>query len=112
MNPVSSGSFVDASVAIHHLVTDDFKVDVLKTWKSPQTNAVYPAQWRVQVHPLSIDLTVSPNLSDQEMQTLKSSSVTYWEGSVILQCTKQELPINGQGYVELTGYAGPFDAPM
>jgi len=112
MNPVSSGSVVDASGAIHHLVKDDFKVDVLKTWKSPQTNAVYPTQWRVQIHPLSIDLTVSPNLSDQEMQTLKSSGVTYWEGSVILKGTKQELPINGQGYVELTGYAGPFDAPM
>jgi len=66
----------------------------------------------VQIHPLSIDLTVSPNLSDQEMQALKSSGVTYWEGSVILKGTKQELPISGQGYVELTGYAGPFDAPM
>ncbi len=112
INPASSGSFVDAFGAIHHLVKEDFKVDVLKTWKSPQSKAVYPAQWRVQIHPLSIDLTITPNLPDQEMQALRSTGVTYWEGSVILKGSKQELPINGQGYVELTGYAGSFDAPM
>jgi predicted secreted hydrolase len=112
VSPVSSGSFIDASGSLLHLDKDDFKVDVLKTWKSPGSRTVYPARWRVQVHPLFIDLTVFPNLADQEMQTLKSTGVTYWEGSVGLKGTKQGQAIKGQGYVELTGYAGSFDAPM
>jgi predicted secreted hydrolase len=112
VSPVSSGSFIDASGSLLHLDKDDFKVDVLKTWKSPGSRAVYPAGWRVQIHPLFIDLTVFPNLADQEMQTLKSTGVNYWEGSVGLKGSKQGQTIKGQGYVELTGYAGPFDAPM
>jgi predicted secreted hydrolase len=38
--------------------------------------------------------------------------VTYWEGSVSLSGTKAGRVVEGAGYVELTGYAKPFDAPM
>jgi predicted secreted hydrolase len=112
LSPVSSGTFVDAFGATRHLANDDFKLEVLETWKSPTSNAVYPAKWRLLIFPLSIQLTIVPNLADQEMQTLKSTGVTYWEGSVSLKGTKEGFAIIGQGYVELTGYAGSFDAPM
>ncbi|MGD8212334.1 MAG: lipocalin family protein [Desulfobacterales bacterium] len=46
------------------------------------------------------------------MQTSGSTGVTYWEGSVSARGTKGENQINGQGYVELTGYAERFDRPM
>jgi predicted secreted hydrolase len=38
--------------------------------------------------------------------------VVYWEGSVRAEGTHDEKTIGGVGYVELTGYAQPFDAPM
>jgi predicted secreted hydrolase len=44
------------------------------------------------------------------MQTSASTGVTYWEGSVSAKGTKGGSPIAGQGYVELTGYVGPFAA--
>ena len=112
VSPVSSGTFVDAIGEAHHLTNDDFNLEVLETWKSPNSNAEYPAKWRLQIFPLSMQLTILPNLADQEMQTLKSTGVTYWEGSVSLKGTKEGLAMIGQGYVELTGYAGPFDAPI
>lgn len=112
LSPLSSGTFVDAIGEARHLANDDFNIEVLETWKSPKSNAVYPAKWRLQIFPLSIQLTIFPNLADQEMQTLKSTGMTYWEGSVSLKGTKDGLAMIGQGYVELTGYAGPFDARM
>ena len=59
-----------------------------------------------------MDLMISPNLADQEMKTKESIGVTYWEGSVSVRGIKNGRQINGQGYVELTGYAKSFDAPL
>jgi len=73
---------------------------------------VYPSRWRLRIFPYSLDLTISPNLPDQEMQTSGSTGVTYWEGSVSIKGTRGADQINGQGYVELTGYAEGFDRPM
>ncbi len=91
---------------------DEFEVTVHNTWKSPHSNAVYPAGWRLQIFPSLLDLTIVPNLADQEMQTSGSTGVIYWEGSVSVKGTRAGQPVAGQGYVELTGYARPFDAPL
>ena len=112
IHPASSGSRVDANGEVLHLAQDDFSVNVSKTWKSRETDAVYPAHWRIQIPSLALDLAISPNLPDQEMQTLQSTGVIYWEGSVSLTGTKQGQSLTGQGYIELTGYARPFDAPI
>jgi predicted secreted hydrolase len=61
---------------------------------------------------LSIDIIIAPNLLDQEMRTLESTNITYWEGSVEVSGTVGGRAIDGKGYVELTGYAKPFDAPL
>jgi predicted secreted hydrolase len=46
------------------------------------------------------------------MRTTGSTGVTYWEGSVSIDGTKNKHAVKGDGYVELTGYAGVFDAPL
>ena len=112
IHPASSGSRVDANGEVLHLAQDDFSVNVSKTWKSRETDAVYPAHWRIQIPSLALDLAISPNLPDQEMQTLQSTGVIYWEGSVSFTGTKQGQFLTGQGYIELTGYARSFDAPI
>ena len=40
-------------------------------------------------------------LEDQEMRL----SVRYWEGAVDVAGKRDQLPVKGRGYVELTGYA-------
>ncbi|MCA9480321.1 MAG: hypothetical protein KC545_08175, partial [Nitrospira sp.] len=37
-----------------------------------------------------------------------STGVTYWEGAVDVTGTWQGRPVDGRGYVELTGYAMPY----
>jgi predicted secreted hydrolase len=112
LHPASSGTFVDPTGRARHLAESDFKVTVLDTWKSRQSKARYPSRWRLQIAPLSIDVTITSNLPDQEMRTPGSTGVTYWEGSVAIDGTKNKHPVNGEGYVELTGYTGAFDAPL
>jgi len=111
-SPASSGTFIDVSGKPRHLTKDDFRVDVLDSWKSPRSQAVYPVHWRLTVFPLAIQLTAKANISDQEMQTQTTTGVTYWEGSISINGSVGKYPVKGSGYVELTGYAKSFNAPM
>ena len=112
ISPVSGGTFVDPVGRSTVLGKDDIAVTTLDTWKSSHSKAVYPSRWRLQVLPYTLDLFIFPNLADQEMLTSESTDVTYWEGSVSIRGTKEATPIQGLGYVELTGYAEGFDVPM
>jgi predicted secreted hydrolase len=47
---------------------------------------------------------VTPLMADQELRTSRSTQVTYWEGAVAVSGATQGRTIQGQGYVELTGY--------
>jgi predicted secreted hydrolase len=108
----SSGTFIDISGRPRPLTKDDFRVDVLDTWKSPRSRAVYPVHWRLTVFPLAIQLTAKANIPDQEMQTQATTGVTYWEGSISIKGSVGKFPVKGSGYAELTGYAQSFNAPM
>ena len=108
----SSGTFIDRSGRPQHLTREDFSVAALQQWKSPRSNAVYPTAWRLNIMPLSIELTIAANLSDQEMMTAESTGAIYWEGSVSATGSVAERPVTADGYVELTGYAKGFRAPL
>jgi predicted secreted hydrolase len=112
IEPTSSATVIGQKDLKRHLHSDDFKVTVLETWKSPNSKAVYPAAWRLQIFPESLELMIKPNLADQEMLTIGSTGTIYWEGSVSAAGTKGGKPLTGVGYIELTGYAEPFNAPM
>lgn len=104
----SSGTFVRSTGEKSHLKTEDFTVEVLDRWKSPRSGALYPSRFNIQVVSLGLDLLVIPNLADQELVTTGTTQVTYWEGSVSVQGRSGDNPVTGVGYVELTGYAKPF----
>jgi predicted secreted hydrolase len=112
VSPASSGTFVDVSGKATHLPADAFQVEVLDHWQSSHSKAHYPSGWRLKVGIVDLDLTVVPQLADQEMRTPETTGVTYWEGSVSVSGASRGEPLTGVGYVELTGYEKPFDAPL
>lgn len=112
LNPASSGTYIRSDGKTKHLFSHDIEVTVTDTWNSPNSRAVYPARWRLKIPSLFLDLNIASNLADQEMRTDESTGVTYWEGSVSIRGSNGQSQINGQGYVELTGYAKDFDAPL
>jgi predicted secreted hydrolase len=109
LDPASSGTYVDPLGVPRHLERGRFEVDVLDSWRSKRSGAVYPSVWRVKVPLAGIDVVVSSNLPDQEMRPADLTGITYWEGSVAAKGTKGAGAIEGQGYVELTGYARPLE---
>ena len=112
ISAVSGGTFVDPDGNTRSIGKDEFAVTVGDTWKSPYSKAVYPSRWHIRILPYALDLTIIPNLADQEMQTSESTGVIYWEGSVSIKGKRDANQISGQGYVELTGYDESFDLPM
>jgi predicted secreted hydrolase len=56
-----------------------------------------------------IELEIEPAFSNQELITNRSTRVTYWEGAVQARGSFQNKPARGQGYVEMTGYAGKLN---
>jgi predicted secreted hydrolase len=108
-HPASSGTLVNVLGEALHLSKEDFKIQIVKKWKSPRTGAAYPCCWRFRVMPLNMDLNVSCDLYDQELITRKSTQVIYWEGSVSAKGSRAGNPLEGKGYAEMTGYATSFD---
>jgi predicted secreted hydrolase len=76
-------------------------------WLSPRSGASYPMGWTLEVPAEEIQLTVTPQLLDQEMDCRQTTMNVYWEGAVSIQGTHHGRAVAGQGYVELCGY-GPW----
>lgn len=79
---------------------------VLDYWTSPVTRVTYPSGWRLEISDpaLHASLTLQPELKNQELVTLQSTGNTYWEGAVSIQGQSGGHTVQGEGYVELTGY--------
>jgi len=105
-SPFSAGTFLPASGPPRPIAWKDVVLQPRTTWTSPKSKAAYPAVWSLAVAPLSLDVTISPLLADQELVTAQSTQVTYWEGACRVEGTRDGRPIAGRAYVEMTGYAG------
>ena len=103
VDPVSAGTFIDAAGQTTHLGRADFKLEPGRTWKSQQTQATYPIAWKVSVPSLQLAFALEPALDDQE---LVLPPISYWEGATRVTGQRAGQAISGQGYMELTGYAG------
>jgi predicted secreted hydrolase len=105
-NPESSGTIVEPEGTSRHLTLTAVSVTVLDRWKSSKSAGIYPCRWRIAIPSEQIDITVSPLVADQELDTKQTTGIIYWEGAVAGQGVSRGKKIDCAGYVELTGYAG------
>ena len=94
------GTYLRANGDTIPLRVDDYELEALGEWTSPLTGAVYPSGWRVRFPALEIELEFTPLVEDQEMRV----SFVYWEGAVDVAGSVEDVPVQGSGFVELTGY--------
>lgn len=96
-----AGSITDASGHTRDISGDDFKVEQLGHWKSPNTGSTYPSGWRISV--AGMTLVVEPMVLDQELCAKHDLWIgpEYWEGA----CTVSG-DVTGKAYVELNGFSG------
>jgi predicted secreted hydrolase len=104
----SSGTLVTADRNPLHIPSSGFEITVLDRWQSPHTQGEYPSAWQLRLEEPACVLEVRPWMADQEIHF---SAVTYWEGAVRFEGVCNGSPARGNGYVELTGYAGNLPLP-
>lgn len=104
IDPFSSGTIIDSAGNTRSLTRDDFIIEPTSKWKSPHTGADYPASWRLSIPSEQLVLEVKPLIADQELNV----SYDYWEGAVEVAGEKKGVPVQGKGFVELTGYTRPM----
>jgi predicted secreted hydrolase len=69
------------------------------SWSSPATHIKYGSGWQVTVP--GGQLTVTPDLRNQEVDLLKTQMNVYWEGDVTIRGTIGGARVSGDGYTEL-----------
>lgn len=99
-NDFDLGTLVAVDGSYFPLNANDVNIEVLAQWHSP-LGGTYPSRWRFRIPSEGLDIEITPYISDQELDTV----VRYWEGAVQIEGTADGQPVEGSGYVELTGYA-------
>ncbi len=108
--PLIYGTLVEADGTVRHLDRDAFSVEVTDRWVSPTTGADYPAGWTIRLLGEDLEIDLRPTVAAQELDTRATTGVIYWEGSQVVHAWRGGVPLGGQGYVELTGYAATLTA--
>ena len=110
IDPYSAGTVVDSGGRTTHLRQTDFTLEPLgKSWTSPETHAVYPIAWRIEIPRLGLTLQASTPLASQELAGNTRLNPNYWEGAITVTGNRGLKPLQGLGYLEMTGYDRPFD---
>ncbi|MEO8357818.1 MAG: lipocalin family protein [Chloroflexota bacterium] len=104
----SSGTLINTDGLTQSLQNENFSITVLDQWRSPHTGGMYPSAWQIQLEEPNCRLDIRPWMPDQEVNF---PAVTYWEGAVRFEGTCAGKSVNGNGYIELTGYAGSLPLP-
>src|SRR5271166_183728 len=98
----SNGKWIGSDGATIDLGSNDFQLDAVRRWASPVSHAVYPVSWKLSIPKLGLDLELSPAIDNQELNV----AVLYWEGAIRIKGACSGKPVDGVGYMELTGYEG------
>jgi predicted secreted hydrolase len=105
IDPCSAGTYVDANGRTVHLKASDFDLQpVGEKWTSPVTHATYPIHWIIALAKLGIALEAKTPLASQELTGKTNLAPNYWEGAIALTGTRDGKPLDGVGYLEMTGY--------
>lgn len=78
----------------------DFELQALGEWTGPNTGITYPAGWEVGIPEHGISLNIQPLIPDQELDV----NFVYYEGATEINGMMDGAPVQGRGFVELTGY--------
>jgi predicted secreted hydrolase len=100
----SSGTLVTPDGEVLRLAAADFAIEATDDWTSPSSGGRYPSGWRLRIARFEIDLELRPLCRAAEIDASRSTGVIYWEGPIEVGGSA-----TGEGYAELTGYAGTLE---
>jgi predicted secreted hydrolase len=102
IDPHSCGVLVRTDGTKVNISADEIQMKPIEFWQNPDTQSKYPVAWNLEIPALMLHLGISTPVKDQELKL----GVVYWEGCIRLLGAREGQPVNGVGYMELTGYQG------
>lgn len=101
----SGGTFVAADGKTFAIKNADFTLEPSGEWRSPATKGVYPTRWKLAIDSLGLRLDIAAAFAGQE---LALQPVSYWEGAIRANGTRDGKAVTAKGYLEMTGYGSPI----
>jgi len=102
-DPHSSGTFVFEDGSDLKIGNAGFELEAVAWWRSEETAAQYPLEWRLSARAIDLDVTVKARFKNQE---LTEKPFAYWEGAIEAEGLRNGKTVKAKGYLEMTGYAG------
>lgn len=96
----TTGSLVGPDGEKTTIGPEDVTIEVQDRWESPHSPSVYPSEWRLEIPKHNLSLNLAPLFPDQEMDV----SVRYYEGTLSVSGSMNGEKIDGNGFIEMTGY--------
>jgi predicted secreted hydrolase len=84
---------------ITYLTAASTREKVTGSWTSPATHIKYGSGWQITVP--GGQLTLIPDLRDQEVDLVNTQGTVYWEGDVAIKGKIGSATVSGDGYTEL-----------
>lgn len=106
VDPASHGTWIDPQGRARPVHVSPGALAPERWWTSPATEGRYPVAWRIELPELGLSLTLEPAFDGQELRPGRGLAFAYWEGAVTARGTRGARAVQGEGYLELTGYAG------
>ncbi len=99
ISPQSFCIINDASGKSILLGSADFQLTQLSSWYSEHSQINYPSGWTLTIPKARFNLKIQPVIKNQEIIALDNN---YWEGQNLVTGEKDDKPIDGYAYVELS----------
>lgn len=103
--PLIYGTWINGDGDFERIDGSEIQLTPTGDWTSPHTGAAWPSGWELKIPTRGLQVTITPDVKDQELDTRATTGVIYWEGSNVVRGSLDGRPVRGDAYVELTGYA-------
>ena len=101
---IFGGTYTNANNESVFLGNNQIVVQELDYWVSPESNAKYPVEWKIEVPHVGLSTNLKTLFPNQELE-LNFGPLTefyYWEGMCNAVGTINGKQVNGNSYVEMT----------
>lgn len=97
-----SGTMIDRGLRSRPIAANRIAFEAVDHWNPADGAGRYPRRWRLQAE--ECNLETQPWFAAQEFRGA-ISGMRYWEGAIRARGRCANQPVQGEGYLEMTGYA-------
>uniref|UniRef100_UPI00404A4995 lipocalin family protein n=1 Tax=Candidatus Limnocylindrus sp. TaxID=2802978 RepID=UPI00404A4995 len=83
--PLIYGTWIHGDGDYDRIDGSEIQLTPTGEWTSPHTGAAWPSGWELKIPTRGLQVTITPDVKDQELDTRATTGVIYWEGSNVVR---------------------------